>query len=149
MLNDVFGLCEVITKRCHGDIDKFIGDAIMATFVDANDAVLAAEIILLELATFNKEREIHAKEKISLHIGISSGLVIRAEIGTSERKDLTVLGDTVNIASHIQKASQSDTIFMSESSFLRLKYSDNYTFHDKLIVKGRSEPVSVYKSKNI
>ena len=146
LLNAVFGLCEGITKNHHGDIDKFIGDAIMATFVDANDAVLAAELILKEVTLFNKERESSGKDKISLHIGINSGNVIRAEIGTSERKDLTVLGDPVNIAAHIQKFSFPDTIFISESTFSRLKDSRNFTYYDKITVKGISEPISVFKS---
>jgi len=146
MLNDVFGLCEGITKKYHGDIDKFIGDALMATFIDTNDAVRAAEIILKELSLLNIEREKSGNEKISLHIGINSGTVIRAEIGTSERKDLTVLGDTVNIAAHIQHFADPDSIFISESTFSRLKDSGKFTFYEKLAVKGRNEPISVFKS---
>jgi PAS domain S-box-containing protein len=146
MLNDIFGLCEGITKKYHGDIDKFIGDAIMATFIDANDAVHAAEIILKELSLLNVERDLSGKEKINLHIGINSGIVIRAEIGTSERKDLTVLGDTVNIASHIQQLAHPGSIFISESTFSRLKNSSDFSFYDTLAVKGRNEPISVYKS---
>jgi len=147
MLNDVFGLCELITKKYHGDIDKFIGDAIMATFVDANDAVKAAEDILNELAVFNKLRKKDKKELIKLHIGINSGKVIQAEIGTSERKDLTVLGESVNIAARIQEMSKPGKIYISESTFSRLRDTSDFIFYKKATIKGRKEPISIFKSK--
>ena len=145
-LNEYFGIATEFILEYGGYVDKFIGDAIMATFVDANDAVLASEKILNELSKLNKNREKSGKEKISLHIGVNSGTVIQAEIGTSERKDLTVLGDTVNIAAHIQQFAHPDSIFISESTFSRLKDSSKFTFYEKLAVKGRNESISVFKS---
>ena len=46
MLNEVFGICEVIIRTYHGDIDKYMGDSVMAVFIDANDAIEAAVRIL-------------------------------------------------------------------------------------------------------
>jgi PAS domain S-box-containing protein len=146
MLNEIFGLCEVITKEFHGDIDKFMGDAIMATFIDANDAVFAAEKIITELIALNDKKIKDGKEPVGLHIGINSGIVIHAEIGTSERKDLTVLGDPVNVAAHIQRISCPNVIYISESTYSRLKNPSNFVFHDKIFPKGKLEPIAVYKS---
>jgi PAS domain S-box-containing protein len=146
MLNDVFGLCEIITKKYHGDIDKFIGDAVMATFIDANDAVKAAENILSELKVFNMQRIKEKKEPVHLHIGINSGNVIRAEIGTSERKDLTVLGNTVNLAARIQEISEPDKIFISESTYSRLKNTDGFSFFEKITFKGQDLPIPIFRS---
>ncbi len=146
LLNEVFCLCEVITKEFHGDIDKFMGDSIMATFVDANDAVGAAEKIIKELSDLNDKKIKAGKEPVGLHIGINSGMVIQAEIGTSERKDLTVLGDPVNIAAHIQRMSCVNIIYISESTYSRLKNHGNYVFHEKILPKGKTEPIAVYKS---
>jgi len=148
MLNEVFCLCEVITKEFHGDIDKFMGDSIMATFIDANDAVDAAKKIITELATLNAKKAKDGKEQIGLHIGINSGKVLQAEIGTSERKDLTVLGDPVNIAAHIQRMSTPNTIFLTESTLSRLRNKENFVFHDKILPKGKKEPIAVYKFIN-
>lgn len=148
LLNEVFGLCEIITKEFHGDIDKFIGDAIMATFRDANDAVKAAEKILAELKSFNEQRQKNGHEIIELHIGINSGQVIRAEIGTAERKDLTVLGDAVNIASRIEEMSEPGSVFISESTYSRLRNNDNYAYYNKIAIKERKEPIGVYRSIN-
>ena len=146
MLNELFSICVEEINNNNGDIDKFIGDAVMATFIDANDAVLSAEKILKKLADENKERADAGKERIQLHIGINSGNVIQAEIGAIDRKDYTILGDAVNIAARIQEMSDPDTIFISESTYSRLKNSSNYSFFKKLAVKGRTEPIAVYKS---
>jgi PAS domain S-box-containing protein len=146
MLNDVFGVCEVITKKYHGDIDKFIGDAIMATFVDANDAVDAAFDIFKHLEIVNEERTKSGREAIGLHMGINSGNVIQAELGTPERKDITIVGDAVNIAARIEEMSEPGSVYISESTFSRLKNSDDFAFYKKLAVKGRKEPILVFKA---
>ena len=147
MLNELFTICVDEINNNNGDVDKFIGDAVMATFVDANDAVLSVESILKRLFNENKEREIAEKEKIQLHIGINSGIVIQAEIGAINRKDYTILGDAVNIAASLQEMSEPDTIYISESTFSRLKDSEKYIFFEKRTVKGSKEPIAVYKSQ--
>jgi adenylate cyclase len=146
MLNEFFAICVSEINDHLGDIDKFIGDAVMATFIDANDAVCSAEKILSKLVLANKEREEVGREKIQVHIGINSGTVIQAEIGAIDRKDFTILGDAVNIAARIQEMSEPGTIYISESTYSRLKRSDNFAFFEKLAVKGRKEPISVFRS---
>ena len=97
VLNDVFGICDVITREKHGDIDKFIGDAIMAVFIDAQDAVEASEKILHEaLPYFNRLRAEEGLVPIRIRIGVNSGIVLQGDVGTTDRKDLTVIGDVVN-----------------------------------------------------
>lgn len=146
MLNEIFHFCGSIIKECHGDIDKFIGDAIMAVFVDANDAVQAGEKILKGMSSINDSREKRGKERIKLHIGINSGTVMQVEIGTSERKELTIIGDAVNIAARIEEISDPDAIFISESTYSRLRDHLSFIFYEKLAVKGRKEPISIFRS---
>jgi PAS domain S-box-containing protein len=145
MLNDLFGICEVITKECHGDIDKFIGDAIMAVFVDANDAVLAGTKVLKALSGFNKIRGQEGRSAIQIRIGVNSGLVIQGEIGTPDRKDVTVIGDVVNTASRIESVTEPMKICIAESTYSRLK--DPYLFrsHKAIEMKNRKEPVAIYR----
>lgn len=146
MLNEIFRFCGSIIKENHGDIDKFIGDSIMAVFVDANDAVIASEKILQGIFLINDRRLKKGKEKISLHIGINSGTVMQVGIGTSERKDFTIIGDAVNIASRIEELSSPDAIFISESTYSRLRNHASFAFFDKMWVKGRKEPILIFKS---
>ena len=149
LLNNVFGFCGMITNECHGDIDKFIGDAIMAVFIDSNDAIKAGKNILKILSEFNKRERKGDEKELSVRIGINSGIVIQGEIGTLERKDLTVIGDTVNTASRIQSISQVDSIFISESTLTRLnsKNKNLFEFYDKVKVKGKRDKLNIYKYK--
>jgi PAS domain S-box-containing protein len=146
MLNDLFGICEVITKECHGDIDKFIGDSVMAVFVDANDAVAAAEKILCDaLPKMNTLRTARGNQTISVRIGINSGNVIQGDIGTIERKDLTVIGDVVNTAARIERECAPNTIVVSEATFARLRNAEAFAFDRQVKVKGKQQPVSIFK----
>lgn len=146
MLNEIFQYCGNIIKENHGDIDKFIGDSIMAVFIDANDAVIASKEILKGMLVINQKRMKKGKEKIRLHIGINSGTVMQVGIGTSERMDITIIDDAVNIASRIEELSTPDMIFISESTYSRLKDHTSFTFFNKLSVKGRKELILIFKS---
>ncbi len=97
-----------------GTIDKFIGDAIMVTFGtpdpasdDAERSVRAGLAMNAELAELNAGRERRNLAKIRHGIGIHFGPVIAGNIGTEERLEYTVIGDTVNVASRIQDACKS------------------------------------------
>lgn len=150
LLNDLFGICDVITRECYGDIDKFIGDAIMATFNDANDAIHSAEKILQTgIPELNKQRIEHGEMPLSIRIGINSGLVMQGDIGTIDRKDLTVIGDAVNIAARVEKAAPSDKLLISEATLSRLS-EENYAkfeYYRSEELKGKSEDIKLFKYK--
>lgn len=115
MLNEVFGTCDAITRKFHGDIDKFVGDALVAVFDDAVDAALDIQRTMTGL---NRERRQRGEADVLLRVGLNSGTVIQGEIGTSERKDLTVIGDVVNTASRIEGFCAPGAVRMSEATFL-------------------------------
>lgn len=147
LLNDLFGICDVITRECYGDIDKFIGDAIMAVFNDANDAVRSAIRILDSgIPELNKVREENGDEPIAIRIGINSGLVLQGDVGTIDRKDLTVIGDTVNTAARVEKASLPNRLMISEATLSRLNADlyGKFVFHHSVELKGKSEPIKLF-----
>jgi len=147
MLNELFGICEVITKECFGDIDKFIGDAVMAVFADANDAVRAAiSIVSKGLPEMNRIRIENNETPIGIRIGINSGMVLQGDIGSLDRKDLTVIGDTVNVASRLEKGSMQNRILISEATFARLddKYLQLFEPYGEIQVKGKSEKLKTF-----
>ncbi len=147
MLNDVFGICEVLTRRFHGDIDKFIGDAVMATFVDANDATDAARYILDALAMLNQSRRAHGHTDVRVRIGINSGVVIQGNIGTVDRKDMTVIGDVVNTAARIQTIAEPDSICISESTLARLRNQSDFACSGEVSVKGKAAKINVFSRR--
>lgn len=142
MLNEVFALCEVITNEFYGDIDKFIGDCIMAVFISPEDAVFAAEKIINALTTYNKNK----KDEIKIRIGINTGEVLHGEVGTKVRKDLTVIGDTVNTASRIESITSPNSIFISATTYQKLPavLLAKFSFHSSVEVKGKKESLAVY-----
>jgi PAS domain S-box-containing protein len=148
MLNEIFGFCEVITCECHGDIDKFIGDSLMAVFIDANDAVDAASRILYgALVRINSLRQEQGQEPIHIRIGINSGSVIQGDVGSAERKDLTVIGDAVNAASRIQSMAEPDTITISEATYGRLhtETATKFIFLRNVSVKGKKKAITIFQ----
>lgn len=147
MLNELFGVCDVITRESLGDIDKFIGDAIMAVFHDANDAVSAARKILENaLPKMNKTRRDRGLEEIRIRIGINSGLVLQGEIGTLERRDLTVIGDAVNIAARVEKSSLPNRLMISGATRARLNpgLAQSFQFHHETQLRGKNESIRLY-----
>jgi adenylate cyclase len=97
-----------------GVVDKFIGDAVMAVFgipmargtegaaEDARRAVRCALAMRAALAGFNAEWQGRGVPPIGIRVGIHSGTVISGSLGSSERMEYTVIGDTVNTASRLE-----------------------------------------------
>ncbi len=148
MLNELFGICDVITREALGDIDKFVGDALMATFIDANDAINAADKIMNQaLPELNRIRNENGKQPIHIRIGINSGNVLQGDIGTKDRSDLTVIGDVVNTASRIEKAAKPGMIYISESTASRLK-SDifrQFAPAGSIQLRGKKTPMQLFR----
>jgi PAS domain S-box-containing protein len=152
LLNDVFGMCGVITREKHGDIDKFIGDAIMAVFIDANDAVEAAETLLLEaFPCLNEQRAEAGLDPIQVRIGINSGVVVQGDIGTTDRKDLTVIGDVVNTAQRIESLTPPNSLRISEATYSRLNPANGkrFCFERETMVKNREMPVNLFAPRAV
>jgi class 3 adenylate cyclase len=150
MLNELFGICEVLTTENYGDIDKFIGDAMMAVFADANDAVnTAVKILTMGLPSLNEDRANKGLPIISVRIGINSGPVLQGDIGSIERKDLTIIGDTVNTASRIEKAAPHNNVLISEATLSRLSNANRENFVEQgvIAVRGKVEPLKLFVLK--
>ena len=120
LLNDYFDLMCPIVVDHGGDIDKFIGDAIMAVFEERRDrepaavrAVRAALAMQAEMPGFNHGRPV----QLAMRIGVNTGPLVRGDLGSRAfRRDYTVIGDTVNQANRYETRCPSGGVLVSQST---------------------------------
>ena len=136
-----------------GTVDKFIGDAVMATFGtprsrgnDAQNALNCARDMQVSLRQWNKERQDLDIKQIEHRIGINIGPAIVGNIGSEERVEYTVIGDTVNVASRIleQCKELKKDVLVSEDVYRRLDEKIDAESFEGLIVRGRNEKIKLH-----
>jgi PAS domain S-box-containing protein len=113
LLREFHAIVEDAVFNHSGTLDKYIGDGLMATFgtptpgpMDASNAIAATRQMLRELARWNQRREAAGERRIRIGVGLHFGLATLGDVGTEQRFELTVVGDTVNVASRIERMSR-------------------------------------------
>ena len=153
MLNRYFTRLEKPIVENGGIINKYIGDAIMAVFgvplqskTHAYDAWKAAQGMRAELAAFNEEIKKEGRNEIRFGIGLCSGTVLAGNIGTANRLEYTVIGDTVNTASRIEslcKTYKTD-LLISEQTKELLPDDVSLTFIAESEIRGKEKKIKLY-----
>lgn len=141
-----------------GTLDKFIGDAIMATFGtpyasedyadDARAAVAAARGMQQVLVEFNAEQRENNRAELSIGIGLHTGEVFAGMIGRGDLLEYTVIGDTVNTASRIEslcKKFKTDLI-ISEAVYKAVDDKESWQRLPAVKVKGKADVIRAYRS---
>ncbi|MBD2183523.1 GAF domain-containing protein [Planktothrix sp. FACHB-1355] len=154
MLNEYFESMVDAVFRYKGTLDKYIGDAIMAVFgafVPLADhawmGVQTAVEMRHRLAEFNAKRREHNQKEIKIGIGINSDVVISGNIGSSQRMELTSIGDGVNLGSRLEGASKQYgcDIVISQNTYEPCADRIWHRELDFIRVKGKNEPVRIYE----
>jgi class 3 adenylate cyclase len=134
--------------RDHGGfIDKYIGDAIMALFENADDGVRAGLAMMETLEAFNVERE--GCEPVGIGIGLNTGSLMMGTIGERHRMDGTVISDAVNLASRVESLTKVYHVRMliSQYTLALLRDQASYALRplDVVVVKGKTQPVALFE----
>ncbi|RLC36597.1 MAG: hypothetical protein DRH33_06730, partial [Candidatus Nealsonbacteria bacterium] len=144
-----------IIDKYDGSINKFLGDGLMAVFgtpfSHEDDPERAARASLEIIKSIEENGKIKIGNKIKslkARIGINSGLCISGEIGSEARKEFTVIGDTVNLASRLQTNATPGKILIGEKTFQRIKENFITSHPRKLKIKGKKDLVSTYILKD-
>ncbi|MDO9528250.1 MAG: adenylate/guanylate cyclase domain-containing protein [Syntrophales bacterium] len=151
VLNHFFSRMVEIVFRNNGILDKFIGDALMAVFgvisTDDNgalDAVKAAMEMQYAMESLMKNREKDGQVTFDIGIGINTGSAILGSVGSANRQDYTVIGNTVNMASALEAAAKGGEILVSEETYRHTKDKCPAQKECSVKLKIRQEPVNCY-----
>ena len=154
LLNKYLSAMTDIILQHRGNVNKYLGDGIMAIFGaprgDPNHASLACFAALDSQAELVKRREqwkAEGQPEISARIGINSGWLVVGNMGSQARMEYTVMGDTVNLASRLEGANKYyDTLILLGPRTYELAAQDIEAREiDRMRVKGKKEPVVVFE----
>ncbi|HRS65737.1 MAG TPA: adenylate/guanylate cyclase domain-containing protein [Spirochaetia bacterium] len=167
----------IIRENC-GFIDKYIGDAIMALFAEefsdtelpelesstqqtptrsqtfpcssaAGHSITAALSMYKKLKDYNDERKLHNLVPIEIGIGIHTGQVMLGIIGEKQRIESTVISDTVNVTSRIERLTRTYLAPIIVSGSVVQSLPIDHPFHirrlDNVVVKGKSRSFDIYQ----
>jgi class 3 adenylate cyclase len=130
-----------------GQIDKYVGDEIVAVFQadDLADAARRAVRAGKQMQRIlDKLRESGKVPRVHVGIGVNAGSVVMGAIGTEERMDYTVIGDTVNTGARLCSAAGKGEIIISESIAELVADVETLRSIEPINVKNKSEPLVVY-----
>ncbi len=150
VMNSIFHLMEITIKQNGGHIDKFMGDCVMALF-GAPSALENAPFMGVKTAIELRKLvyQYNADNKLviplDIHIGINTGSVVAGNVGGSERKDYTVMGDTVNLASRIESTAERGQILVGPETFKAVHKEIDFQVLKPISLKGKSEPIVLYE----
>ena len=150
LLNDYLSRMTDVIFKYEGTLDKYIGDAIMAVFgapIDMPDHAERAIRTALEmqerLAEWNAERK--EGPAFRVRIGINSGKAMAGEIGSVNKKEYTVLGDTVNIASRLESSvAKPGTVVVGENTYRMVEGRFEFQPLGSFSLKGKEKEVLVF-----
>lgn len=138
-----------------GTIHKYEGDLVIALFGfpkahedDPEQAVKAATEMIGLVPEINRVlgAALGVKRKLGLHIGISSGTVFVGEIGSSDKREYTVMGEIVNLASRLKDTAKNGEILVSESAYRLTRHLFEYETLPPVTVKGIDREVKIYRA---
>lgn len=154
ILNEYFTEMEPIITQYNGIINKFIGDAVMAIFGEpiqnknhASNAVKCAYSMLKRVKELQKKWALENKPKIEIGIGIATGEVFVGNIGSINRMEYTVIGDTVNLASRLEGYNKTykTKLLISPATYEEVKGIVDVIKISDVQIRGKVNKMDIYE----
>ncbi len=143
LMNKCFRRLGVMIYRYEGIIDKFIGDCIMAILGapvthqdDPDRAILACLDMQNALKEINDNLD-SSLEKLTIHSGINTGVVIAGKVGSDLQMDYTVMGDTVNVAQRLKDISPPGSILIGKETYDRSRHAFDFMPYEPVQLQGK------------
>jgi len=148
--NDVFGFMIDIVQQNNGIINQLLGDGFMATFgapvSSGNDCDNAVHAALMIIETLNEKANTGKIPETNIGIGLHAGYVVAGNVGTVDRKQYSITGNTVIIAARIEQLNKElgTKILISKDVYDHMSAKNGESTDFKEVhIKGRKEPVQV------
>ena len=155
-LNRYFTIMQKVVYDHGGNVDKFDGDGLMAFWgvprpgeQDASNAVLTAIRMQEKLWPFNLHLGAEGQQPVHMGIGLNSGEFVAGNIGSEDKIEFTLIGDTVNLAARIERLAGRYQVLVSEATWLPIKELVCAVRLPPVVVKGKSQPVTLYAIRAI
>lgn len=141
-----------IIMEYRGTLDKYVGDEVMcywgAPVDQADHAVLACKCALAQMKRLHELNESWPENRrINIGIGINSGIMTWANMGSTKRKNITLMGDNVNLGARLEGTNKEygTNIIISENTYALVQDKFIVRELDNIRVKGKSKPVLMYE----
>ena len=152
LLDEALRFLVEVAYKYEGTIDKFTGDGLIVLFGaplahenDPERAVRAA----LEMQTIFQTWRTEVKQArgfdFQMRVGINTGTVIAGKIGNDLHMEYTVIGETVNLAYHLQLTAQPDTLIVSPETYQRTRSLFEYKMLPALTIKWLPQPTQTFQ----
>jgi predicted ATPase/class 3 adenylate cyclase len=149
MVNEYLEVAVPIIEEHGGIVDKYIGDGVMTLYPDDPGTAVRASLQLLgELEQFNDAREAAGKPRLDACVGLHTGPLMLGTVGTSRRMNGTVIGDTVNLASRVERLTRlyGARLLVTDAVWETLDPLERPRARlvDRVRAAGKTEPISLY-----
>jgi class 3 adenylate cyclase len=150
VVNRYFEALAAAVRRYEGSIDKYIGDCVMAVFgvpaTHENDAERACRAALDMLSAVRDLASTFGSgsQPPDIHIGVNTGLVVAAPMGSGDSAQFTVMGDAVNLASRLCHEAENGQIALGESTWTLVEHDFDFAPKELRSIKGKGEKVPVF-----
>ncbi|MEM4331642.1 MAG: adenylate/guanylate cyclase domain-containing protein [Candidatus Anstonellales archaeon] len=154
MLNIYIGNIAEIAERNEGVVNKYMGDAVMILFnapFDVNEHEKKACKTALEIKEAISKINKDNGKSIDVGIGINTGSFIAGNIGSKQRLEYTVIGDSINISSRLESLTKlyGVNIIISENTKKAIDDKDFICrYLDVVILKGKTKPIKIYELRD-
>ncbi len=162
-LNEYMRVMAQLVLDHDGVVDKFIGDAVMAVFgvpipsmtpeeiaADAQQAVSCALSMAAALESLNQHWQTQGRPTVAMRVGIATGTVVAGSLGSNQRQNYTIIGDTVNVAARLESYDKSLNggvcrILIGEETCQYVQDKFAIKLVSSTFLKGRKQQVKIYQ----
>jgi class 3 adenylate cyclase/predicted ATPase len=152
VLRDYQAMCATIIRRYDGTVAQYLGDGLLMYFGyprahedDAQRAVHAGVGIVEALDGLNTKLHEELGVRLSIRLGIHTGLVVVGELGDDSKREHLALGETPNVAARVQALAEIGTVTITGSTFRLIEGLFECKDLGSRVLKGISQPLRLYQ----